>query len=299
MTKSRWRRLLVLIFVTLLVTGYLVLPIARALSIAHPPRNVVCCATPADFGHPYQDATIPSKHGPKLHGWLVPSQNGAMVVVAHGFGGNRISALEAGAMLADHGFGVLWIDLLAHGESEGALLTFDGEDVLAAARYLQEQSPSPDSPIGMWGFSLGGLEAIQAAAQMLAIGGVVADGPMPVVTTEDMPQPEILADALWVPFDWVQLRALEWQGVRAHSSVRQALEDIVPRPVLLIAGIQNRGEARVLRGYAAAGGDTVTLWEIPEAGHIGGWQVRRDEYTAKVVTFFSQALLGDSVPNEE
>lgn len=279
----------------LLLMGYLALPIARALSIAHPPRSAVCCATPADYGHPYEPVTIPSAHGLKLNGWLVPSRNGAMVVVVHGFGGNRISTLEAGSMLADHGFGVLWIDLLAHGESEGTLLTLDGEDVLAAVRYLQAQSPTSSLPIGVWGFSLGGLEALQAASQTSAIGGVVADGPMPVITPEDMPPPESLVDALWVPFDWVQLRALEWQGIRAHSSVHQALEDIAPRPILLIAGMQNQGEARVLRGYAAAGGNHITLWKIPEAGHTGGWWARRDEYTKKVVALFSLALLGKGI----
>lgn len=290
-TRHRWRQWPVLAVIILSGTGYLILPIARALSIAHPPRSAVCCVTPTDFGHPYEEVAIPTEHSLKVHGWSVPSQNGAMVIIAHGFGSNRASTLEAGATLASQGFGVLWIDLLAHGESEGELLTLDGEDVLAAVRYLHGQSSFSTSQIGVWGFSLGGLEAIQAAAQTPAIDGVVADGPMPVVTSEDMPPPEMLADALWVPFDWVQLRALEWQGIKAYNSVHKALEDIEPRPVLLIAGMQNRGEARVLRGYAAAGGSNITLWEIPEAGHIGGWQARRNEYTERVVAFFHKVLL--------
>ena len=289
--RYSWRGLLTLAVVTVLVTGYLIWPITRALSIAHPPRSTVCCATPADFGHSYEDVTIPTSRGRKLHGWLVPSRNGATVVVAHGFGDNLTSTLEAGSMLADHGYGVLWIDLLAHGESEGTLLTFDGEDVMAAVHYLETQSPTSNPPIGVWGFSLGGLEALQAASQTPAIDGVIADGPMPVVAPEDMPPPAMLADALWVPFDWVQLQALALQGIRAHSSVRQALADIAPRPVLLVAGLRNRGEAHVLENYAAAGSDNIALWKIAEAGHTGGWQVRRDEYTERVNTFFERALL--------
>lgn len=287
------RILLALIVAIPLVVGYLALPIARAHIIAHPPRSAVCCTTPSDFGHPYEEVDIPTPQGPKLRGWLVSTHNGATVVIAHGFGGNRANNLEAGSMLADDGFGVLWIDLLAHGESEGMLLTIDGEDVLAAVHYVQAQSPIPNPPIGVWGFSLGGLEALQAASQTPAIAGVIADGPMPVVTQDDMPPPETLADALWVPFDWVQLRALEWQGIKAHSSVRQALKDIAPRPVLLITGSQNRGEARVLRSYATTGGESVTLWEIPEAGHTGGWQVRHDEYARRAIAFFNRALLGN------
>jgi len=285
--------------VTVLVTGYLIWPIGRALSVAHPRRVAVRYVTPSDFELSYENVTMPTVRGLEVHGWLVPSQNGATVVMAHGFGSNCITTLEPGAMLAEHGFGVLWIDLLAHGRSEGSLLALDGEDVLAAVHYLEEQSPAQKASIGVWGFSLGGLEALQAASQTSAIGGVVADGPMPVIAGEDTPPPETLADALWVPFDWVQLQALAWQGVKAHSSVHQALEDIAPRPVLLVTGTQNQGEARVLRGYAAAGGEHITLWEIPEAGHIGGWQVRRDEYAERVVAFFRQALLGDDALVEE
>lgn len=83
-------------------------------------------------------------------------------------------------------------------------------------------------------------------------------------------------------------------GIKTHTSVRQALRTIAPRPVLLITGLQNRGEAHVLQNYAAIGGDNITLWEIPEAGHTGGWWARRDEYTEKVLAFFGQALLSDS-----
>jgi fermentation-respiration switch protein FrsA (DUF1100 family) len=294
--RYTWRRLLGLVMGLVLVTGYLILPVARARSIAHPPRSAVCCATPADFGHPYQEVTFPTAHGWMLRGWLVPSQNGAVVIVAHGFGGNRANFLDAGSMLADLGYGILWIDLLGHGESESSLLAFDGEDVLAAVRYLQEQPSTSSLAIGVWGFSLGGLEALQAASQTSDIRAIVADGPMPVVASEDMPLPETLADALWVPFDWVELRALAWQGIEARSSVRRALGDIAPRPILLITGAQNRGEARVVRNYAAAGGSSITLWEIPEAGHIEGWQARRDEYAQKVTNFFKQSLLDASIP---
>ncbi len=70
---------------------------------------------------------------------------------------------------------------------------------------------------------------------------------------------------------------------------------VIAGALLLVAGMQNRGEARVLRGYAAAGGGHIILWEIAEAGHIGGWQARRNEYAEKVVAFFNHALLGDGV----
>jgi pimeloyl-ACP methyl ester carboxylesterase len=289
--------LLISMIATIMATGYVVLPITRALSVAHPPRIAICCQTPADFGMPYDDVMIPAEHGLRLRGWLLPSRNSMTVVVAHGFGSNRLSTLDAGVTLARHGFGVLFIDLLAHGESDGTLLTLTGDDVRAAAHYLQAQDIAKSGAIGVWGFSLGGLEALQAAAWTSEVGAVVADGPFPVVSAEDMPSPESLEDVLWMPFDRVQWKALDWQGVAPHSSVVQALAHIAPRPVLLIAGTRNRGERRVMTFYATAGGKNTRLWQIPEAGHIQSWQVRRNEYEQMIVGFFEQELAQTKAPS--
>src|SRR2546427_153125 len=83
-----------------------------------------------------------------------------------------------------------------------------GRDVLAAAEYLKGRPDVSPGSIGAWGFSLGGLVSLQAAAQTRDIRAVVADGPFPVVDPLDMPAPESLSDWLWIPFDRVQLLAL-------------------------------------------------------------------------------------------
>ena len=110
--RYTWCGLLTLAVVTVLVTGYLIWPIGRALSVAHPRRVAVRHVTPSNFELSYENVKMPTAHGLEVHGWLVPSQNGATVVMAHGFGSNRISTLSPGSKLAEHGFGVLLIDLL-------------------------------------------------------------------------------------------------------------------------------------------------------------------------------------------
>jgi pimeloyl-ACP methyl ester carboxylesterase len=289
--NHRWWTLLFVGSIGLLLVVYGALPTIRAIEVAHPAHKPVCCKTPADFGLMYEDVSFPTEHGLTVHGWYISGKNRAVVVITHGFGGNRADTLEPAAVLARHGFGVLSIDLLAHGESEGNLLTLNGEDVLAAVAFLKSQTDVDPTRIGVWGFSLGGLVSIQAAAQSNEIQAVAADGPFPVVTAEDMPLPENIEDWLWLPFDWVQRKALTLQSVSAQFSTIEALRRITPRPVLLVAGIQNNGERRVLRRYYAEVGETVTLWEVPEAGHIGGWLARPKEYAQRITEFSEQGLL--------
>ncbi|HLO14217.1 MAG TPA: alpha/beta fold hydrolase [Anaerolineales bacterium] len=277
----------------LLLIVYGALPTIRAVAVAHPAHKPVCCKTPADFGLKYEDVSFQTKNDLTLRGWYIPGKNRAAVIITHGFGGNRADYLEPAAVLVQHNFSVLSIDLIAHGDSEGDVLTLNGEDVLAAVAFLKSQTEVDSSRIGVWGFSLGGLVSIQAAAQSNEIQAVAADGPFPVVTTEDMPPPEHITDLLWIPFDWMQHNALALQGVSAKYSTIEALHRITPRPVLLVAGIQNNGERRVLEQYYTKANQTVTLWEIPEAGHVGGWWARPQEYAQRIIKFFEQALLGN------
>jgi pimeloyl-ACP methyl ester carboxylesterase len=222
---------------------------------------------------------------------MMPSHNGAVVMITHGYNGNRGDCLEQAAFLVNQGYGVLLFDLLAHGQSEGNTLSLNGRDVLAAVRFLKENPESRSLAIGAWGFSLGAMSEIQAAAQTPAILGIVADGPFPVVSIEDMPKPATLGDWFWEPFNLVEYQAWEFQGVVGAMNVPDALGRIAPRPVLIISGTQNQGEYRTMREYYFNAGQNVSLWEVPEAGHIGSWSARELDYEARVLAFFAKILL--------
>jgi hypothetical protein len=53
-----------------------------------------------------------------------------------------------------------------------------------------------------------------------------------------------------------------------------------------------QGGEEVNPAYRVAGGDSTTLWEIPEAGHTGGIDARPAEYERRMIEFFDAALLG-------
>jgi fermentation-respiration switch protein FrsA (DUF1100 family) len=260
---------------------------------AHPDSPAVCCITPADHDLDYEDVSFVTRDGLTLRGWYIPSQNRAAVILTHGIGANRMAVLGIAEMLARNGFGVLLFDLRVHGESDGELLPFGGneaEDVRGAAAYLQTRPDVDPDRIGAMGLSLGAQVSILGAAGTDTIQAVVADGPC-CTTRKDLPSPKSVQDWLYVPYDYVFFQMLPWHtGVSDPVSVREAIAKIAPRPILLIGG----GSERNMQEYLfRAAGEPKSLWIIPEAGHIDGSSVRPKEYEERIVDFFRMALLGE------
>jgi hypothetical protein len=66
---------------------------------------------------------------------------------------------------------------------------------------------------------------------------------------------------------------------------------IAPRDVLLI-GAQVTEETDLMARYKDLGGDSFEIWFIPEAKHVGGFDLHPEEYEQRVVAFFDESLLG-------
>lgn len=280
-------------FVGLLFIVYVGFPILVTKGAAHPKRAPVCCYTPSDLGLEYEDVSFTTSDGVTLRGWYIPSENGAAVITAHVGLANRLGHhIRPAVALAERGYGVLLFDLRAHGESGGDTITFGGEDVLGAVAYLQSQEDVDRGQIGALGLSYGGLVVIQAAASTKDIKAVVAEGASPA-EFQDAPQPENLEDWLMVPYEWMWFIGFKLQGVSAPMSLTKALAQIAPRPILLISGAQDRIDRRLVQHYYAFAGEPKELWEVSGAGHVGGWASQPEEYEARIVAFFEQALLGN------
>jgi len=296
--KSKWRywrnlisAFFVIMLIGLLIIFYIVLPIRYAEAIAQPNRAPVCCVTPADLGFNYEIVSFITMDGLTLRGWYIPSKNKAAIIISHGIGGNRMNCLAQGVALATHGYGVLLIDLRAHGESDGNKVFFGGNDIVAAADYLKHRDDVDPNKIGAMGVSLGGLVTIQAAAIDKEIRVVVADGSAPN-TIQDLPMPVMIGHWLDLPFKGVSFLIWNLEGVTAPLSTIEAIKRIAPRPILLIAGTQSEFEREMQRKLYAAAGEPKQLWEVTDAGHAGNWNAEPDEYEKRIVLIFNQALLG-------
>ena len=203
---------------------------------AYPRREPLNGVTPRDTGiTTYENVSITTVDGLTLHGWYLPSQNRAAVVLAHGLGQNRNYMLPYAFHLVNAGYGVLLFDLRAHGESEGALLTMHGDDVLAAVAFLQSRPEIDLARIGVLGFSMGGIVIIEAAAHSSAIRAVLVDGPGPTAFS-DMPPAQTVSEWLYVPFDLLFFPVLSLRtGQPNPPPIIEAIAAIAPRPVMLVS----------------------------------------------------------------
>jgi len=292
---------LVALIVGYLVYTYIGVSYFMARGFTHPQRMALCCDVPSDWGITYDDVTLKTDDGLTIRGWYLPSQNRAAVILLHSIAANRFGTRDLALMFVRHGYGVLMIDLRAHGESEGDILTFGGNeylDVSAGVDYLQTRTDVDAERIGVMGLSLGASVSVLSAAQDTRLAAVAADAPGAVVF-KDWPKPDTFYDSLYVPFDTMFFFYLHRiDGVSQPLPIHDAVGMISPRPLFLIeetSGGSTLGPRSINQFYAAAS-EPKQMWIIPDTQHINGLNTHPQEYEEKVIGFFDHYLL--SVENE-
>ena len=149
-----------------------------ATATTYVPRVALGDETPSNRGLAYREVSFTATDGVELAGWYVPSTNGAAVILLHGAHSTRSAVLDHAAALARHGYGVLLYDARGHGESGGRAMElgwYGDQDVSGAVSFVAAQ-PDVTAAIGVIGLSMGGEEAIGAAATDDRIDAVVAEG---------------------------------------------------------------------------------------------------------------------------
>lgn len=231
-----------------------------------------------------------------LSGWYVPSRNGAAVVLLHGAGSTRSAVLPHAVVLADDGFGVLLYDARGHGRSQGRAMDFGwyGDlDVAAAVDFVAGQADVQPGRVAALGLSMGGEEALGAAASDPRIRAVVAEG----ATTRMAGDKAWLSDVHGVR-GWVQeqldraMYATADVLTAANPPIR--LQDAVahasPRPILLITAGAVPDEGHAAAHIQAGSPATVQVWTATGAGHTRSLATHPAEWEDRVVSFLADAL---------
>ena len=288
---KRLRNLLLffLITLTLALSGLsVVFGLQSSYDLMHPVR-VPCCEMPEYTASPLEEVAFETSDGLTLHGWYIPPQNGAVILMLHGRGGNRSGVLSMIPPLTNHGYGVLALDLRGHGQSDGENFAYSWRDVTGAADFLHKQ-PGVEM-IGGIGFSLGANVIVTGAAYSEHVTAVVGDGVGPAQWA-DLPTPATPLDWLALPGDIAAHFALQ-RYEPGILSIHEALRRISPRPVLLITGDHpsNEYELRVNQRLMADAPESVTLWVAPGAAHVGAQSSYPQDYEARVLAFFDTHLL--------
>jgi pimeloyl-ACP methyl ester carboxylesterase len=270
----------------LLVAQLVVLPAGIGLKVTHAPRWPI---NESVLAIPHERVAIRAP-GATLAAWWVPSRNGAAVLLVHGSGGSRARVAAHARMLARHGYGVLALDLPGNGESSGRSngLGYNAQPAIGAALDRLERMRGLDPRrIAGFGTSLGGEVLLEAAARDARLRTVVSDGAARPQDARRATDPSALERAV----EWVGLQAARAiSGTRPAPSLLGLMPRIAPRPVLLIAAGGVATEIPTNRAYRDAGGPTVRLWELPEAGHTAGLRTRPAAYERTTTDFLDGAL---------
>ncbi|KQV54514.1 alpha/beta hydrolase [Duganella sp. Root336D2] len=208
------------------------------------------------------------------------------VLLMHGIRGDRRAMAERAAFLRDAGWTALAIDLQAHGETPGEMITFghrEAADARNGVAYLRAQGCATVAVIGQ---SLGG------AAALLGKGPVAADG---FVLESVYPTIEdAVANRLAVRFGAVGRLAaplLYWQLPLRTGVGREELRPVqaisrVRAPVLVAGGTRDSQTppAETRHMFEAAGG-AKTLWLVEGAAHEDLYRFHPTEYRLRLLRF--------------
>jgi len=263
------------IYVLLSVVLYLLQN--RMVFLANMPGRALT-ATPGDAGFAYQDVSITTSDGVRLHGWFVAAnQAKATVLFLHGNAGNISHRLDSIAIFRELGLDVFIIDYRGYGQSEGKP-SEQGTylDARAAWEYLVNDREIAPKKIVIFGRSLGGAVASWLAAQTTP-GAVILESTF--TSAPDM------AHRLY-PFLPVRLMT------RLKYSVKENVKGL-SSPLLVVHSRQDEvipfdmGESI----FAAAPEPKQML--VITGDHSGGFLLNRNEYMTVLDKLLDQYLIMD------
>jgi uncharacterized protein len=236
-----------------------------------------------------RDVAFPAGDGTPLKGWYVPGRGDAAVILMHGSHGTRASTLAHLQVLAAAGYGVLAFDARGHGESGGqtnALGWRGSSDVAGAFDFLRRQAGVNPERIAALGLSMGGEEALRAAADGIPLAAVIADGAGASTTgDQQLASPGAVPTSVsWLAMRGVEMFSGDSEPVPLHSVVGH-----ITAPVLLIAS-NARDERTIDQALRRSIGPNATLWYVPDAGHTKTLLMHPAAYKGWVTTFLADAV---------
>ena len=279
-----------------------VLAVALAVSVIAPAvaathvAPAVITATPTSVGLDHETVTLETTDGVDIAAWYIDGTNGAGLVVMHGAGSTRSDVLEQSAALAEAGYSLLLIDARGHGESDGTAMDlgwYGDLDIAAGTAYLTSRTDVDPDRIGVVGFSMGGEEAIGAAATDPHVRVVIAEG----ATARRAADKEWLSDTygwrgrLQVAIEYVQDAVTDYfTEASPPTTLRSAVSSAHDTYFLLITGGNVDDEGHAAAFIASGAPERVTVWTIPGADHTDGYTTTPEEWGDRVVEFLERHL---------
>lgn len=260
------------------------------------PRPAAIGPPPADLHA--EPVAITGESG-SIHGLWIPGRaDKPSVLLLHGIRANRLAMVGRARLLAKHGYSVLLIDLSAHGESPGDVITLglhESAGVQSAREWIQTKRPG--WPIAAIGVSLGGASILLGPSPS-GFDAVVLEAVYPDAQSA-------LQNRMAMRFG----RAAPALGKLLEMQVKPrlgiSLDQLRPidhiaaigAPVMVIAGGRDRHTtpAQSAALFARAK-DPKEYWLLPQAAHQDFQRLDPAGYEARAIGFLQQHLAGRATP---
>jgi uncharacterized protein len=223
------------------------------------------------------------------------SNSGKVVILAHGYRGQRDQMDDLVKFYYDQGFDVLMPDARGHGESEGDYVGYGWHDRLDYLKWIDLLIRKYDATdIFLHGNSMGAGLVLMTSGEDLPeeVKGIIADSGYTSVKEElehqlkylyHLPAFPILAITSGI----TKVRAGYFFG--EASAIEQVKKNT--KPLFIIHGDADElvPTEMAYELYEAAGGDK-ELWIVPNAGHTKAYTVATEEFQQRLQIFIDQAL---------
>jgi pimeloyl-ACP methyl ester carboxylesterase len=231
---------------------------------------------PASVGLAFEDVT----YGDGLPAWYIAGEAGQpVIVVVHGYGGNRTATVEVGPPLHRLGYGLLFVDL---GYVSGARRYGGGQpeadEVTDAIRWVDQNRHVPAVILSFSGGAFASLAAVARGARPAAI---VADSGF-------LGFRSVVAFRAHVPRAVTALFPVIYPLVSGGGHALDVARELGGRPFGVPAFIiQGTGDRTIPpsdgpRLARLTGG---RLWSLPGVAHTKAFDAGREEYVRRVDEF--------------
>ena len=196
--------------------------------------------TGAEYGLDSEELTLTTSDDLNIIAYEVAAeQPKAVIIFLSGLHNPSVTAFFGHArLLHDHGYASVLVEMRARGESDGEVIGLGYKEYLdaqAAVAYIKSQSRYANTPIVVFGLSMGGGAAINAIGQTPDIDGLItlsAFSAWDELFVDHMGVPEPLG-AAQRPF--VRLyTGIKYGWDNRHITPRQQIQNLGDRPALLI-----------------------------------------------------------------
>jgi len=274
--------LLVIAFIAVLTLAGRVLSAPANIFIGPPPRDFLA-----------QSVILEGPKGETISGWFARGKPelGA-VLLLHGVRSNRYQMLDRAKSLNGAGYSVLLIDLPAHGESNGARITFgyrEAEGVRASLRFLNQTVPGEKTAV--IGVSLGAASFLLADV-VPAPSAVVLESMYPTISEALANRLRMRVGQIGAAFTPLLLTQLPIQlGINADELRPIDHLSSLHAPVLIASGTEDRHTTMTeTKRIFETARLPKELWLVDGAAHVDLYHFNSKAYELRVFSFLAKYL---------